>query len=87
MTGKLKLISEKAKQDKKMKFTSLAHLINEENLAQCYKELKKDRACGIDGVTVEEYGQKEELNGLNKNNASGVVQNYMKIWTLDINTA
>jgi group II intron reverse transcriptase/maturase len=62
MIGKLKLISEKAKQDKKMKFTSLVHLINEENLAQCYKELKRDRACGIDGVTVEEYGQELEEN-------------------------
>jgi len=62
MIGKLELISEKAKQDKKMKFTSLAHLINEESLAQCYKELKKDSACGIDGVTVEEYGQKLEEN-------------------------
>lgn len=60
--GKLKLISEKAKQDKKMKFTSLMHLINEDSLAQCYKELKKDKACGVDGVTVEEYGQKLEEN-------------------------
>ena len=59
---KLKLIGERAKQDKKMKFTSLMHLINEESLAQCYKELKKDRACGVDGVTVEEYGQKLEGN-------------------------
>lgn len=62
MIGKLKLISEKAKQDRKMKFTSLAHLINEESLVQCYKELKKDRACGVDGVTVEEYGQELEEN-------------------------
>ena len=59
---KLKLISEKAKQDRKIKFTSLTHLINEESLAQCYKELKKDKACGVDGVTVEEYGQKLEEN-------------------------
>ncbi len=62
MIGKLKLISEKAKQDKKMKFISLIHLINEESLAECYKELKKDKACGIDGVTVETYGQKLEEN-------------------------
>ena len=62
MIGKLKLISEKAKHDKKLKFTSVAHLINEGSLAQCYKELKKDRACGVDGVGVEEYGQKLEEN-------------------------
>ena len=60
--GKLELISEKAKQDRKMRFTSLMHMINEESLAQCYKELKKNRACGVDGVTVEEYGQKLEEN-------------------------
>jgi len=34
--GKLKLIAERAKQDKKVKFTSLAHLINEESLAACW---------------------------------------------------
>lgn len=54
---KLNLIAVKARQDKGLKFTSLAHHINVDNLAQCYKELKFDKACGIDGVTVEEYGQ------------------------------
>lgn len=54
--GKLKLIAERAKQDKGVKFTSLAHLINEESLAECYRELKKEKSCGIDGVTVEDYG-------------------------------
>jgi len=65
VTGKLKLIAEKAKQDKALKFTSLAHLINKESLAACYMELKKDKACGIDGVTVEDYG-KELLENLEK---------------------
>lgn len=54
--GKLKLIAERARQDKKVRFTSLYHHINEESLAACYRELKKDKACGIDGVTVEAYG-------------------------------
>jgi len=64
--GKLRLITERAKQDNKLKFTSLVHLINEESLAACYRELKKDKACGIDGVTVEEYGAnlKENLKKL-----------------------
>ena len=56
MEEKLKQIAERAKQDKKRKFESLVHHINEENLAACYRELKKNKACGIDGVTVEEYG-------------------------------
>jgi len=60
--GKLRLIAERAKRDKKEKFTSLAHLINEESLAACYRELKKDKACGIDGVTVEVYGTNLEEN-------------------------
>lgn len=60
--GKLKLIAERAKQDKEVKFTSLAHLINEESLAACYRELKKDKACGIDGVRVEAYGANLEEN-------------------------
>ncbi|MBI4679950.1 MAG: group II intron reverse transcriptase/maturase [Nitrospirae bacterium] len=55
--GKLNLIAEKARQDRALKFTSLAHLINEESLAECYRELKKDKACGIDEVTVDEYGE------------------------------
>jgi len=57
MKEKLNLIAEKATRDKRLKFTSLIHHINAENLAQCYRELKKDRASGIDGVTVEGYGK------------------------------
>lgn len=60
--SKLKLIAEKAKWDRKLKFTSLAHHINGESLALCYKQLKKNKACGIDGVTVEMYGSKLETN-------------------------
>lgn len=56
MQGKLKLITEKARQDKGLKFTSLIHHVDESNLAECYRELKRDKACGVDGVTVAEYG-------------------------------
>ena len=60
MKEKLNLIAEKAKRDKRFKFTSLIHHINEENLARCYKELKRDKACGIDNITVQEYGRNLE---------------------------
>lgn len=60
--GNLDLISSKALQDKKLKFTSLAHHINVENLAECYRSLKRNKACGIDGVTVDEYGENLEKN-------------------------
>lgn len=57
MKVKLNQIATKAKQDKGLKFTALVHHINEANLAQCYQELKRNKACGIDGVTVESYGK------------------------------
>ncbi|WP_341812053.1 hypothetical protein [Wolbachia endosymbiont (group A) of Conops quadrifasciatus] len=60
MQGKLDQIVERAKRDKRLKFTSLVHLINAENLAECYKELKRNKACGIDQVTVEAYGENLE---------------------------
>lgn len=51
----LKLIAEKAEQDKRLKFTSLVHHINAPNLVQCFKKLHADKACGVDEVSVEEY--------------------------------
>lgn len=47
----------RAMQDRKLQFTSLSHHINTINLWQCYFELKKNKACGIDGATVESYGK------------------------------
>ena len=57
MQVKLNQIARKAKQDKKLKFTSLIHHVNEANLAECYRELKRNKACGIDCKTVEAYGK------------------------------
>jgi RNA-directed DNA polymerase len=62
MKVKLSQIADKAKQDKRLKFTSLVHHVNEGNLALCYQELKRNKACGIDGVTVDMYGEKLEEN-------------------------
>jgi RNA-directed DNA polymerase len=63
MQVKLNQIARRAKQDKRLKFTSLIHHVNEANLAECYRELKANKACGIDGETVEAYGKnlKERL--------------------------
>lgn len=58
--GKLNQIAVRAKQDKRVKFTSLVYLINAENLAECYRELKRNKACGIDQITVEAYGENLE---------------------------
>ncbi len=66
MQVKLNQIARRAKQDKRLKFTSLIHHVNEANLAECYQELKRNKACGIDGETVEAYGKnlKERLSQL-----------------------
>ena len=55
---KLKLITERAGKDPKCRFTSLAHLLNEGFLLGCFKELKKNKAPGIDGVTVKQYEER-----------------------------
>ena len=60
--SKLELIAEKASKDGKLKFTSLVHLINKDSLARCYSRLKPNKAAGIDGVTVEQYGKHLDKN-------------------------
>ncbi len=63
---KLALISERARKEPKYQFTSLAHLLNEGFLRECYYRLGRDRASGIDGVSWKEYGEQldENLNNL-----------------------
>jgi RNA-directed DNA polymerase len=56
----LPLISERARKEPKLQFTSLAHLLDERFLRGCYLELGRDRASGIDGVSWQAYG--ENLN-------------------------
>jgi len=55
---KLALISQRARKEPKFQFTSLAHLLNEEFLKECYYSLGRDRASGIDGVSWKEYGNR-----------------------------
>lgn len=66
MTTKLESLTLRARGDPKCKFTSLAHLLSEEFLKGCFWELKRDKASGIDGVTVQEYevNLEENLKGL-----------------------
>lgn len=59
---KLALISKRACQEPKCQFTSLAHLLNEGFLAECYHRLDRDKASGIDGVSWREYGEGLEAN-------------------------
>lgn len=56
---KLNLIAKKAKEDTKLKFTTLIHHINTEYLQTCFKDLKQRKAAGIDNRTKESYTAKE----------------------------
>jgi len=64
---KLNLIAEMAKRDKKIRFTTLYHMVNQYSLEKCYKKLNKASACGTDGVTVREYGEHLKENTLDLN--------------------
>ena len=55
MEMKLNLITKHATEDVKFKFTSLAHLLNETTLKECFHMLDKGKAAGVDNVTYEEY--------------------------------
>jgi len=59
---KLLQISWYAERDKSMKFTSLAHLLDEEFLSDCYFSLNRNKAIGIDNISWEEYGKDLDNN-------------------------
>jgi len=59
---KLRRIARKARSDPKFQFTSLYHLMNEELLRGCFKQLRGRAAAGIDGVTKVAYAEHLEEN-------------------------
>lgn len=62
METKLDRIAEIAKRRPNEKFTSLAHLLDEEMLRKCHKEINGNKATGIDRVTKGEYEQELDSN-------------------------
>lgn len=62
MGTKLQRIAEMSQKDANIKFTSIHHMMNEELLLECHKELDKNKAVGIDGISKEEYNQNIEEN-------------------------
>ena len=62
MSPELLKVAERAEKDPEVRFTSLAHLVDEGALTRAFHRLRKDAAVGVDGVTVEEYGQNLEAN-------------------------
>jgi group II intron reverse transcriptase/maturase len=59
---KLHRLSELAKEDPMLQFTSIAHLLNVELLWDAYRRLRKDASPGIDGLTAQEYEWDLERN-------------------------
>ena len=62
MGTKLSRIEEMSASNPKMVFTSLYHLINEDLLRQCHKEMGGDKATGVDNVTKAEYEENLDEN-------------------------
>jgi RNA-directed DNA polymerase len=56
---KLILIAKKAREQPRLQFISLIHLMNVEYLKGCYHLLKRGKAAGIDGRTLESYTEAE----------------------------
>jgi len=52
----------KAQENPQLKFTSLTYLLTVDFLKECFGELKRDKASGVDGVTVKEYRENLEEN-------------------------
>ncbi len=55
MTQKVTRINQIAKENDKVIFTSIYHMIDNELLRECFDELKGNKAVGIDEVTKDEY--------------------------------
>jgi RNA-directed DNA polymerase len=56
MSTKLASLTRRARENPKYRFETLAYLLTEDFLSKCFRELKRDKASGVDGVSVEEYG-------------------------------
>ena len=55
MTTQLTRVAEKAKADRKLRFTSLAHWLTPQFLAETWRMVNKKGAPGVDGETVAQY--------------------------------
>ncbi len=62
METKLERIADKSRNEKRPIFTSLYHLINEELLKKCHRELDGNKAEGIDNVSKKEYAEDLDEN-------------------------
>ena len=55
MSTKLNRIAEKAQENPKLRFTSLAHILTPEFLKETWSKLNRRGAAGVDGQTTKEF--------------------------------
>ncbi len=55
-------VAERAKRNPEQRILALAHLIDEPALERVYQRLRRNAAVGVDGVTVEHYGEQLAAN-------------------------
>lgn len=59
---KLHRVAKRAKEDRKLRFTAVGHLLDEIMLKEAWAKVRKDGAAGVDGITAKEYGRNLEGN-------------------------
>ena len=59
---RLDSITKKAESDRSLRFNNLYTLLTEELLQDAFYRLKRDKAPGVDGVTVDQYGEQLDAN-------------------------
>ena len=62
MSPGLMKVAERAKRHPDKQMLSLAHHIDEATLERVYRRLRRDAAVGVDGITVEHYGEQLAAN-------------------------
>jgi group II intron reverse transcriptase/maturase len=62
MSHELERVRQRARIDKKTRFTALLHHLSKERLRQSFAGLKKQAAAGVDGVVWKEYAEHLESN-------------------------
>jgi RNA-directed DNA polymerase len=55
MPTSLRGIADRARRDPNARFGDLYRLLNEDNLKECFRRLRKDAAPGVDRVTYRDY--------------------------------
>ena len=62
MQTSLRAIAEQARENKKYRFTNLSKLLTKGLLKECFGQLNKKAATGVDGVTYKEYARNLDEN-------------------------